>query len=368
MTKKNILHEAANSFFVEWGGEDDGSSRVAELVDRWHSFYKHAGYEDEMDELSLSDLIDDVLEAGLTSQDEIDEYLSTKYLGIGAPTEAKKCDCEEKEKIEEFSKIGVVSKTVADLGDEYSFYSDSQDTDSIKDFVKDFVAKHSSAGDENPIDLDKYDSFFVKLNDAGDDYEEVWGMEGIVPNMDKAVDKVFPKLYTEEVEEVTEDIATGIDQFVKSYIETLLWASTDDDGEPLDDKYSDADISEDSLANIKKDAVKFLEDAESLIDGNYRGAGHDFFLTRNGHGAGFWDGDWGDNGDALTELSKKFGEQHVYVGDDGKVYADSSTKLESVKSKKKLVKESEPKKPTLAEGLRFRAYEILAEENEYLSI
>ena len=21
-------------------------------------------------------------------------------------------------------------------------------------------------------------------------------------------------------------------------------------------------------------------------------AGHDFWLTRNGHGAGFWDGDW----------------------------------------------------------------------------
>jgi len=34
-------------------------------------------------------------------------------------------------------------------------------------------------------------------------------------------------------------------------------------------------------------------------------AGHDFWLTRNGHGAGFWDGDWPETGDALTEASKE---------------------------------------------------------------
>jgi hypothetical protein len=34
---------------------------------------------------------------------------------------------------------------------------------------------------------------------------------------------------------------------------------------------------------------------------------HDFFLTRNGHGAGFWDGDY-KNGEKLTEIAKSFGE------------------------------------------------------------
>jgi hypothetical protein len=47
--------------------------------------------------------------------------------------------------------------------------------------------------------------------------------------------------------------------------------------------------------------------------------GHDLHLTRNGHGAGFWDGNYGDAGDALTELSKPFGSISVQVGldDDG---------------------------------------------------
>jgi hypothetical protein len=37
-------------------------------------------------------------------------------------------------------------------------------------------------------------------------------------------------------------------------------------------------------------------------------AGHDFWLTRNGHGAGFWDGDWPTYGDLLTKVAHGFGE------------------------------------------------------------
>jgi hypothetical protein len=51
------------------------------------------------------------------------------------------------------------------------------------------------------------------------------------------------------------------------------------------------------------------------------GAGMDFWLTRNGHGAGFWDGDWPEKqGEALTALAEEFGELNVCVGDDGKLY------------------------------------------------
>lgn len=50
-------------------------------------------------------------------------------------------------------------------------------------------------------------------------------------------------------------------------------------------------------------------------------AGHDFWLTRNGHGAGFWDGDWPEpHASILTEASKTFGETDLYIGDDGKVH------------------------------------------------
>jgi hypothetical protein len=49
-------------------------------------------------------------------------------------------------------------------------------------------------------------------------------------------------------------------------------------------------------------------------------AGHNFWLTREGHGSGFWDEDMDEVGERLTELSEKFGEGGLYVGDDGKVY------------------------------------------------
>ena len=51
-------------------------------------------------------------------------------------------------------------------------------------------------------------------------------------------------------------------------------------------------------------------------------AGHDFWLTRNHHGAGFWDGDWPEDVDEkLTEASHSWGEMDLYVGDDGRVYS-----------------------------------------------
>lgn len=51
-------------------------------------------------------------------------------------------------------------------------------------------------------------------------------------------------------------------------------------------------------------------------------AGHDFWLTRNGHGVGFLDRDELSEADQkrLTEASKEFGECYLYVGDDGKLY------------------------------------------------
>jgi hypothetical protein len=50
-------------------------------------------------------------------------------------------------------------------------------------------------------------------------------------------------------------------------------------------------------------------------------AGHDVWLTRNGHGCGFWDGDWSEPAATrLTKASKKFGEFNLLVGDDGKIH------------------------------------------------
>ena len=56
----------------------------------------------------------------------------------------------------------------------------------------------------------------------------------------------------------------------------------------------------------------------NLSEGDYWDyAAHDFILTRNGHGSGFWDGDWSEPmATKLTELCKKFGEIYIYLSDE----------------------------------------------------
>jgi hypothetical protein len=117
-----------------------------------------------------------------------------------------------------------------------------------------------------------------------------------------------------------------MDDFTRQYLETALWSSTDecreDGGDPMDANYGIEDIDPDAVAAAVADCDRFREAAGELLDEHpdaTMGA-HDFWLTRNGHGAGFWDGDWPENGDRLTELSKTFGECHLYIGDDGAVY------------------------------------------------
>jgi hypothetical protein len=49
---------------------------------------------------------------------------------------------------------------------------------------------------------------------------------------------------------------------------------------------------------------------------------HDWILTRNRCGSGFWDGDWDKEfGQKLTELCHKQGEIELYLGDDQLIYA-----------------------------------------------
>lgn len=123
-----------------------------------------------------------------------------------------------------------------------------------------------------------------------------------------------------------------MDEFTKSYIETALWSSCDANDEPLDHHYEIEDISESCLAQMIADCKAFQQNNaqwltfQNLMVSEHSGSalvrgGHDFWLTRNGHGAGFWDGDWSiEAGIALTEASKSFGNVELYVGDDEKIY------------------------------------------------
>lgn len=116
-----------------------------------------------------------------------------------------------------------------------------------------------------------------------------------------------------------------MDEFTRSYIETALWSSNDESdesgGKPLDRNYGIHDIDRDTLARMRADCARFQQDHYDDISEDLRKAGHDFWLTRNRHGAGFWDGDWEKTtGRRLTNISHGYGEVHLYVGDDGKIH------------------------------------------------
>lgn len=92
-----------------------------------------------------------------------------------------------------------------------------------------------------------------------------------------------------------------MESFFQGYVTCALWSSTDnrDDsgGEPLDENFGPEDILPKTLARMKSDCEAFREaNAENLAvvesheDGRPEGhCGHDFWLSRNGHGTGFFD-------------------------------------------------------------------------------
>jgi hypothetical protein len=109
-----------------------------------------------------------------------------------------------------------------------------------------------------------------------------------------------------------------MDDFTRAYIEAIYFTE--------DEEIGDAQLSDDAREMIAAECAEFQADPAwldaYLADaGTAEQAGHDFWLTRNGHGAGFWDGDWPEpHATALDCLSKRMGEIGAYLGDDGLVY------------------------------------------------
>jgi hypothetical protein len=121
---------------------------------------------------------------------------------------------------------------------------------------------------------------------------------------------------------------------VDAYIECALWAGLDisreDEGghnPPLDANFGPDDLSEEAYQSISREVRDFLEANEADIwqtgdefEIDPEQIGHDFYLTRNGHGAGFWDRGLGELGDRLAAAAKVYGSSELYPGDDGRLY------------------------------------------------
>jgi len=123
----------------------------------------------------------------------------------------------------------------------------------------------------------------------------------------------------------------SLDSFTQGYVKALFFteSGSETDGKEIGDAGFSA-LAPETLARIIADCAKFQEGAAWLRAVNAAkfydfpgetAAGRDFWFTRNGHGCGFWDGDWPEpHATALTDAAKSFGEVDAYLGDDGRVY------------------------------------------------
>lgn len=116
-------------------------------------------------------------------------------------------------------------------------------------------------------------------------------------------------------------------EIINHYLVTALWSSTDDDtDEPFDANYNISDFDKESVREVEKDLEKFIKEAGRLLDkvDDKSQIGHDFWLTRNHHGAGFWDRPevYGEEeAKKLTEIATKFPEKYLFA-EGGKVHIE----------------------------------------------
>lgn len=143
-----------------------------------------------------------------------------------------------------------------------------------------------------------------------------------------------------------------LDDFTRGYIEALCWTECNSDSDGLDG-FGFAEMTPETVAEIVADCSAFQRDHAELLALAYARpgydesrAGHDFWLTRNGHGVGYWDrkeleslderwaelrrplDTWSEDdarlvaklrgesiGDQLTEKARAFGGVDIWRGD-----------------------------------------------------
>ena len=103
---------------------------------------------------------------------------------------------------------------------------------------------------------------------------------------------------------------------IDTYLETAAWSSSDDNGRTLEGMEWSREAKKVAASELDS-FCHYLDSLEidySMVpDDTLAG---DFWLSRNGHGAGFWDRGMGVLGFDLHAAAKSFGSIDVYIGDD----------------------------------------------------
>ncbi len=118
------------------------------------------------------------------------------------------------------------------------------------------------------------------------------------------------------------DLEESLQQTLTGYLNSMLWT------EEFDDDFSIDDIDTSSVDSAKDDVDKFLDELddydlldELIVQMSYDSIGHDFWLTRNGHGAGFFDRGLEEVGEEISKICNAFGKKYVYVENE-KIYIE----------------------------------------------
>jgi hypothetical protein len=123
------------------------------------------------------------------------------------------------------------------------------------------------------------------------------------------------------------DIVFGDDSDEKDELEKIIHLTSNLNKKSFID-FTKEDIEDNSLIKAYTDIKKFIEIAgeetikSSITDDNVDAEriGHDIWLTRNGHGAGFFDGHYSeDNENRLMNASKEIGGVDLFVNDNYKL-------------------------------------------------
>lgn len=123
---------------------------------------------------------------------------------------------------------------------------------------------------------------------------------------------------------------TDLSDFTRGYVDAIFFTECHCDNEDLEDKTFE-DFAPETITKIVEDCAGFELLNSTPLDYAYEyqpkytkeQAGIDFWLTRNGHGAGYWDRGLGNIGDKLSDacgFETRYVSQDLYLGDDGKLY------------------------------------------------
>jgi hypothetical protein len=115
----------------------------------------------------------------------------------------------------------------------------------------------------------------------------------------------------------------ALDAFTRAYIHA---AACTQDPEPGQGEYPEPaleDINPEFIAVAMTDCSAFLDANAEHIGEDVERAARDFWYTRNGHGCGFWGGDWPEPAATiLTDAAHAYGEVCIEVFADGREYSE----------------------------------------------